>query len=257
MASYECRIEDNIVIFTFNHGKVNSINQETLEAMGEMIDRLNNEKELKGMVLTGTGKYFSGGFDLGTFTSFPSGQAIVDWFKIEEEVLYKLFTCSKPVITAVNGHATAAGMIVSMACDYRYILNNPKIKLGMTEIKIGLALSPAEVEIMKFGLDSDKKYRDVVFGGELFNPATAVQREIFDELVEDEAELINKAKAKVNAFIDLPGRSFIGLKYGEKKDRAAIIREGIDSFDWNILVELFTNEEVVNTLKMVKQALGA
>jgi hypothetical protein len=77
-------------------------------------------------------------------------------------------------------------MIVSMACDYRLVINHPKIKLGMTEIKLSLALSPAEVEIMKFGLDTDKKYRDVIFGGELFNPELAVQREIFDELVADE-----------------------------------------------------------------------
>lgn len=255
--SFECRIEDSIVIFSFNNGKVNSITQETLEGMERMIDRLNNEKELKGLVLTGTSKYFSGGFDLGTFTSFDSDQAIVDWFKIEEEVLYKLFTCSKPVVAAINGHATAAGMIVSMACDYRFILNNPKIKLGMTEIKLGLALSPAEAGIMKFGLDTDKKYRDVVLGGELFDPVYAVDREIYDELVEDQAELIEKAKAKVCAFIDHPGRAFIGLKTMEKKDRAAIIRADIDAFDWNILVDLFTNDEVVNTLKMVKQALGA
>lgn len=255
--SFAFRIEDNIVIFSFNNGKVNSITQETLEGMERMIDRLNNEEELKGLVLTGTGKYFSGGFDLGTFTSFASAQEIVNWFKIEEEVLYKLFTCSKPVVAAVNGHATAAGMIVSMACDYRIILNNPKIKLGMTEIKLGLALSPAEAEIMKFGLDTDKKYRDVVLGGELFDPVYSVNREIFDELVEDEAELLSKAKAKVCAMIDHPGRAFIGLKFMEKKQSAAIIREGIDTFDWNILVDLFTNDEVVNTLKMVKQALGA
>lgn len=79
------------------------------------------------------------------------------------------------------------------------MVNQPKLKLGMTEIKLGLALSPAEAGIMKFGLDTDKKYRDVIFGGELFNPATAVQREIYDELVDDPSTLLNKAKAKVCA----------------------------------------------------------
>jgi len=256
MASYESRIEDNIIIFSFNNGKVNSQNKETLEAMVGMVDCLNNEQELKGMVITGTNKYFSGGFDLGDFTSFPSDQAIVDWFKIEEEALYKLFTCTKPVVAAINGHATAAGMIVSMACDYRFIVNNPKIKLGMTEIKLGLALSPAEAGIMKFGLDTDKNYRDVVLGGELFDPAYAINHDIYDELVEDPAELIAKAKAKVCAFIDNPGRAFIGLKFMEKKESAAIIRKDIDELDWNILVDLFTNKEVLNTLKMVKEALG-
>jgi len=253
---YECRIEDNIVIFTINNGKVNAINLEILEAMGVAIDRINNEVELKGLVITGTDRYFSGGFDLNTFTSFVSGQAIIDWFKLEEEILYKLFTCTKPVVAAINGHATAAGMIISMACDYRLVVNHPKIMLGMTEIKLGLALSPAEAGIMKFGLDTDKKYRDVIFGGELFNPAMAVQREIYDELVDDPGSLLNRAKAKVIDFIDHPGRSFIGLKIMEKKEPAANMRKEIDAFDWNMLVELFTSQEVLNTLRFAKKALG-
>ena len=182
--SYEYIIEDNIVIFKFNNGKVNAISAETLRGLNEVIDRVNNEEELKGIVITGEGRYFSGGFDLGEFTSFESGEAIIKWFELEEEVMYKLFTCRKPVIAAVNGHATAAGMIVSMACDYRYALNNPKIKLGMTEIKIGLSLTPAEMEIMRFGLGTEKNMRDVIFKGELFGTAEAVEREIYDELVE-------------------------------------------------------------------------
>lgn len=255
--SFEYRIEDNIVIFLLKNGKTNAITLETLEGLRHIIDRLNNETDLKGMVISGTGKYFSSGFDLDTFTSFANNQAIIDWFKVEEEALYQLFTCSKPVVAAVNGTATAAGMIVSMACDYRMIVNNPKIKLGMTEIKLGLALSPAEVEIMRFGLDTDKKFRDVIFSGTLFDPSYAVQQGIFDELIDDESELINQAKAKVSAFIDHPGRSFIGLKYMEKKHSAATIRAEIEAFDWNILVDLFTNQEVLGVLRMVKQALGA
>jgi enoyl-CoA hydratase/carnithine racemase len=253
---YECRIEDGIIIFTIDNGKINAINLEILKALEDAVGRINAQKELKGLVITGKDRYFSGGFDLNTFTSFASGQAIIDWFKAEEEILYKLFTCAKPVVAAVNGHATAAGMIISMACDYRLVVNHPKIKLGMTEIKLGLALSPAEAGIMKFGLDTDKKYRDVILGGELFDPATAVQREIYDELVDDPDELLNKAKAKVSAYIDQPGRSFIGLKTMEKKEAAANIRKEIDTFDWNILIDLFTSQELLNTLHFAKKALG-
>lgn len=253
---FDYTIEDNIVIFRFNNGRTNSITLETLQGLEKLIDRLNNETALKGLVLTGTGRYFSSGFDLGEFTSFASDQAIVDWFKIEEEVLYKLFTCSKPVIAAINGHATAAGMIVSMACDYRLVINNARVKLGMTEIKIGLSLTPAEAEIMLYGLDSDKKYRDVVFGGELFSPIDAVNREILDELVDDQGELISRAKAKICSMIDTPGQPFIGLKQLQRKQRAAIIRNNIDSFDMNNLVQTFTNPAILKALNFIKQALA-
>lgn len=254
--SYEYIIEDNIVIFKFNHGKVNSIPAETLKGLNEVIDRVNSEEELKGIIITGEGRYFSGGFDLGEFTSFENGEAIIKWFELEEEVMYKLFTCRKPVIAAVNGHATAAGMIVSMASDYRIAIDHPKIKLGMTEIKIGLALTPAEMEIMRFGLDTDKNMRDIIFKGELFGTAEALERGIFDELVETPEELMEKAKAKVVALIDTPGRPFILLKEFQKKHAAEKIQKGLKEYSWDELVKTFTDEQVVGTLKMVYAAIN-
>jgi enoyl-CoA hydratase/carnithine racemase len=254
--SFEYQIIDNIVIFKFNRGKLNSITMETLKGLDKVIDRVNNEEELKGIILTGNGKYFSGGFDLGTFISFQSKEEILDWFNYEENVLLKLFTCSKPVVAAINGHSTAMGMILSMACDYRLVIDHPKIKLGMTEIKIGLSLTMVQGAVMRFGLDTDKKYRDVIYKGELFDPAYAVAQGIYDELVENEAELIEKAKAKVGSLIDTPGRPFIILKQLEKMQTVDWLSSKIKDVDWGPLIKTFTDEKVVNTLKMVKAALG-
>ena len=41
--AYEMRIEDNIVIFQFKSNKVSSIQLETLKALDQVIDRVNNE----------------------------------------------------------------------------------------------------------------------------------------------------------------------------------------------------------------------
>lgn len=254
--SYDYRIEDNIVIFTLINGKVNSINTETLKGLNEVVDRVNTEENLKGIILTGTGRYFSAGFDLGTFTSFKNGEEITDWFNFEEEVMFKLFTCPKPVVVAVNGHAAAGGMIVSMACDYRFVLNNPKIKVGMTEINIGLALTPTQGEIMRFGLDTDKKYRDIIFGGEMISPAQAVEQGIFDELVDNETDLIDKAKAKVCSFIDTPRRPFILLKQTEKQHAAKLIKETLAEYDMGHLISTFSDEKIISTLKIVNASMG-
>ena len=47
-----------------------NIQLETLKALDQVIDRVNNEEELKGIILVGTDRYFSGGFDLNEFVSF-------------------------------------------------------------------------------------------------------------------------------------------------------------------------------------------
>ncbi|HOQ09656.1 MAG TPA: enoyl-CoA hydratase/isomerase family protein [Syntrophomonadaceae bacterium] len=254
--SYEYTVENDIVIFKLKSGKTNPISTETLRGLNEVVKRVNQEEQLKGIVITGEGRYLSSGFDLQTFTTFESPQAIIDWFEYEEETLYNLFTCSKPVVAAINGHATAAGLIVSMACDYRICVNHPKIKLGMTEIKIGLALTPAEAEIMRFGLATDVNYRDVIFKGELFDPVWALERRIVDELADNVDDLLEKAKAKVSALIDTPGRPFILLKNMQKRHAARAIREGIEEYDFQLLVDTFTNESVIATLRSVLQAIS-
>jgi len=253
--SFESRIEDGIIVFTFNNPKVNAITTETLKAIDEAVDKLNADEALKGMVLTGTGRFFCGGFDLNIFTTFASGAEVIKWFKYEEEVLLKLFTCTKPVVSAVNGGATAAGMIVSMASDYNIVINNPKVKVGMTEIKLGMSLSPAMGNIMRFGLDTDRNFRDIIMKGELVDPMFCVDRGIFDELAEAE-ELIDKAKAKICALYDTLGHPFIQLKSLQKRQMSALIRKELDEYNWNLMADTFMDEKINKFLKKVLASIS-
>lgn len=253
--SFETRIEDGIIIFTFNNPKVNAITTETLQGLEDAVDQLNTDETLKGMVMTGTGRFFCGGFDLNIFTTFTSGDEVIKWFKYEEEVLLKLFTCNKPIISAINGGATAAGMIVAMASDYNLVVNNPKVKVGMTEIKLGMGLAPAMGNIMRFGLDTDRNYRDIIMKGELVDPMFCVERGIFDELADAEA-LVFKAKAKVCALYDTLGHPFIQLKSLEKRQMAALIRSELAEYDWNIMADTFMNEKINNLLKKVLASIS-
>jgi enoyl-CoA hydratase/carnithine racemase len=253
--SFISKIEDEIIIFAFDNPKVNSITTETIKGLDEAADKLNEDEALKGMVLTGTDRFFSGGFDLNTFTTFASGEEVTAWFKFEEAVLLKLFTCKKPVISAINGTATAAGMIVAMASDYRIVVNNPKVKIGMTEIKLGMSLSPAMGNIMRFGLDSDRNYRDIIMKGELVSPMFCVERGIFDELAEAD-ELLDKARAKVCALYDTPGHPFVQLKSLEKRQMAALIAKELEEYDWSIMANTFMDEKIKQVLKKVLASIS-
>lgn len=253
--SFESRVEDGIIIFTFNNPKVNSITSETIKGIEEAVDKLNADESLKGMVMTGTGRFFSGGFDLNTFTTFASGEDVINWFKYEEAVLLKLFTCKKPVVSAINGGATAAGMIFAMAADYNIVVNNPKVKVGMTEIKLGLSLSPAMGNVMRFGLDTDRNYRDIIMKGELVDPMFCVDRGIFDELAE-ENELVEKAKAKVCALYDTLRHPFIELKSLQKRQMAKIISEELAEYDWNLMADTFMDEKINKLLKKVLASIS-
>ncbi len=253
--SYEVKTEDGIVIFTFSNPKVNAINAGTLKGLDEALEKVNTDDSLKGLILTGAGRFFSGGFDLETFTTFKDSEEVINWFKYEEGVLVKLFSCKKPVIAAINGTTTAAGMICAMAADYRIAVDHPKIKVGMTEIKLGMSLSPAMGNIMRFGLDTDRNYRDIIMKGELVAPSFCVERGIFDELTTVE-ELMDKAKAKVCALYDTLLHPFIELKSLQKREMTALMERELETCEWGRIADTFLDEKMKKLLGQVLASIS-
>ncbi len=244
------RNEEGIIIAEFDHGKVNSITGETLKKLRGIVKSANEDDSIRGIILTGAGRTFSGGFDLPMFLGFKTIEEIVAFFEEEEEILIELFMCRKPVVSAINGHAIAGGLIVAMASDYRIAKNHPKINLGMSEIKIGLPLSLAQAEIMRFGFDSDRKYRDMMYFGRMLKVEQAKEFGIVDEIVE-EADLLPRAKKIVSKWIDNPGRSFIKLKEGLKKPAADRIRQRLAGEDWRGTLNCFFDKDVRGALEFV------
>jgi enoyl-CoA hydratase/carnithine racemase len=251
----EERIEDSIVIATINHGRNNSITLDWLRQLRDIVNRVNSGDEFKGIVLTGAGRTFSSGFDLPMFLDLKDLNAVVAFFKEEEDILLDIFTCKKPVVAAINGSAVAGGMILAMACDWRIMKNHPKLKIGMSEIKIGLPLSVAQSRIMRFGLDSDRLYRDVMYLAEMYDVNQARAMGAIDEIVEED-KLITRAKEVVCMFMDQPGKAFMKLKEGLRRDTAAIIRETMKTEKWHELLKCFFDPTVRTTLDSVQQKMS-
>ena len=249
-------VEDGIMVARLDDGATNAVTLETLEALKAAIDAVNDTPEIKGLILTGTGRFFSSGFSLPFFAGFESEDEVVAFFEAEEAILMDLFTCSKPVVSAINGHCAAMGLIMSMAADYRIVKDHPKIKLGMSEIKIGLALSVAQSGVVRFGADSDKKFRDLMYFGEMMDVNRARELELVDELAADEAALMARAREIVCLWIDTPNRPFIQIKRALKQDTAERIQGELDRGEWKApLATTLMNPEVKATLEFVQAAM--
>jgi enoyl-CoA hydratase/carnithine racemase len=243
------RIEDNIIIATFDDGRTNTITEEGINTLSEIISNVNENNDVKGLVLTGAGKTFSSGFDLPLFLGFKDIKEVVAFFRKEEEILINLFMCRKPVVAAWNGAAVAGGFIFSMAADYRIVKNHPKIKVGMNEIKIGLGLSIVQTEVVRFGLDGDKKFRDVMYNGEMFDVQKAKETGIVDEIVEED-QLIPRAKQVVSQWIDNPGRAFILLKASMRKPYEDRMRQRLRDEDWEPAFNIMFDKQTRQFLEL-------
>lgn len=248
------RTVDGVVIITLSNGPTNSITLDGLRQIDSIVREVNEDDSIKGLILTGDGKFFSSGFHLPDFIGFKSHEDAIKWFEEEEDYLINFFTCRKPVVSAINGHCAAAGLIWSFAADYRIAANNPKIRLGMSEIKIGLALSIAQSKVVRFGLDSDRTFRNVMCFADMMNVNKALEIGMIDEICEND-QLIERARLIINAWIDTPGRPFMTIKRLMRKETADGIRQFLDNEPWREELDCFMDPGVKGTLEFVQAVL--
>ena len=251
----ETHIEDQILIATLVGGNTSAMDRQTLEQLQKAVDQVNVEEEIKGMVLTGKNRFFSTGFNLNTFMAFETLEQAGDFIAFADRVFFNIFTCKKPVVCAMNGHAVAGGLIISMAADYRLLSNHPKTKVGMSEINIGVPLSAVQTGIMKFGLDSNRVYRNLLYFGKLINSADALQENIVDEILAPEA-LMDRAKAIVSSWMDTPGKPFMRLKKELKRDTAALMETRLSEKKRYQNLDFFLDKDVKDSLARVQASMA-
>ena len=251
----ETRIEDQILIGTLAGGKTSAMNRQTLEGLGKAVEQVNSEKEIKGIVLTGQDRFFSTGFDLATFMAFETLEQAGTFIASADQVFLDIFKCRKPVVCAMNGHAVAGGLILSMAADYRLLSNHPKAKVGMSEINIGVPLSAVQTAIMKFGLDSDRIYRNLIYFGNLITSADAFQKNIVDELLAPE-ELMDRAKKIIASWMDTPGTPFIRLKQELKREAITTLKSRLSEKERYQNLDFFLNKEVQASIARVQASMA-
>lgn len=247
-------VEDNILIAAFNNGKYNAINYETIRQLSDAVKKVNSDDSIKGLILTGTGKIYSSGFDLGMFLGFTTIDEAAAFFDEADAAFLELFMCTKPVVCAMNGASMAGGLIVSMAADYRICSNHPKIQLGMSEIKLGLGMNAVQVALMNYGLGSVKNFRNVIYNAERFNPEGALNASLVDEIC-DGADLMKRAKEVVVSWYDNPGKAFNLLKYPLRKPVFDQIQSNRQADNWRERLKGLFHPETQAALKAVYKSM--
>lgn len=111
-------IKNNVGYITLNRPeKYHSFNREMALLLQKILDDCRDNKEVRAVVLSASGKAFCAGQDLGEV----SGDSPVTFDKILKEhynpIIQKIRALSKPVLCAVNGVAAGAGANIALCCD--------------------------------------------------------------------------------------------------------------------------------------------
>ncbi len=123
-----------VLIITLNRPKANAIDVATSLELYDAFKALNDDPALRVGIITGTGRFFSAGWDLGAANE---GEAVdADHGPGGFAGLTEYFSLTKPVIAAVNGLAVGGGFELALAADL--IVASTEARFWLPEAQLGM-----------------------------------------------------------------------------------------------------------------------
>lgn len=132
---YEVR--DRVAWLTLNRpDKLNALTEQMNKEITKALKQAANDENVRCLVITGAGRAFCSGEDLGGVTEeMDHGEVLRTRYAPMMQTLYHV---EKPVVAAVNGVAAGAGMSLALACDFRLVSE----KASFVEAFIHVGLIP-------------------------------------------------------------------------------------------------------------------
>ena len=173
---------------------MNVLNPTLTAPFGELVQRLETDASLKGLVITSGKPTFIVGADIDQLTQITSADEAFALCEALKRDLRRMETCGKPVVAAINGTALGGGLELALACHARIALDDPKLKLGLPEVKLGLLPGGGGTQRVP-RLIGIQKAMDLITTGKELTAAKAKEMGLVTELAASRDELIAKAKA--------------------------------------------------------------
>lgn len=197
-----------IATVTLQRGKVNALNEPMVEEIIDIFESLEKDTEVKSIVFTGSGKFFSFGFDIPEFLSYSKKDFIVYLEKFTNLYTY-LFQFPKPVVAALNGHTIAGGCMLATACDFR-LMATGKGKISLNEITFGAPVFAGSVEMLRFCVGS-RKAQSILYSGAMYSAEQAFELGLVDQ-VSSEDTLEEDARKVAAELGEKASPAFSGIK---------------------------------------------
>lgn len=128
--------DETIVTLTLNRpDKLNAIDGAMLDALAQVLDQLEAERDCRAVILTGAGRAFSAGADIKEWTALTPQEFGPGWGLRGHRLFDRLAGLDQPVIAAINGIAYGGGLELALCADLR--IAAAEARLGLPEVTIG------------------------------------------------------------------------------------------------------------------------
>ncbi|MGH9016062.1 MAG: enoyl-CoA hydratase/isomerase family protein [Acidimicrobiia bacterium] len=199
------RVEDRggVTVVTIDRPPANALAPDLVADGLAVLDALRRGRP-RAVVLMGAGRFFSGGADLRVVPRLSRDEQAEMGRGVNR--LFAGWHCLPcPLVTAVNGHAVAGGLVLALCGDYR--IGPTTGRFGLTEIKAGIPFPSMAMAVVQAEL-APGVARRLILGAELVDAPTARELGVFDEIADDDSGVVARALDVARALAELPPSSY-------------------------------------------------
>ena len=191
--------DDGILVATMNlPGRpMNVVGDTLMEDIAAALPRL-AEPAVKGLILTSGKADFCAGGDLDRMSKWSRPEEPFEASMAMKRVLRQLELQGKPVVAAINGHALGGGLEIALGCHARIVIDDPRLKLGQPEVKLGL-LPGGGGTVRLPRLVGIQQALQICAEGNDIAPDKALAMGLITDLARDRDDLMAKARAWIMA----------------------------------------------------------
>jgi methylglutaconyl-CoA hydratase len=175
--------DNDIVTVMLNRAEVhNAMNERLIKEITTCFKELANDEKTKVIVLTGKGESFCAGADLNWMKSMVmySKEENIRDSRLLLDLFETIYSCPKPVIGKINGHAFGGGVGLIAVCDINIATIGSKF--AFSEVKLGIIPSVISTYVARrIGLSNMKR---LFITGERFNSQYAKEIGLIDFITE-------------------------------------------------------------------------
>jgi enoyl-CoA hydratase/carnithine racemase len=199
-----------VVTLTLNRPeRRNAIDPALRDALAAALDDAATDSAVRGVVLTGAGGAFCAGGDLARFDDLHDARAYRHVSHRLTDLVESIERLEKPVVAAIDGVVTGAGLALALACDWR--IGAPTTRVLFREGRVGLVPTHGGLTrlVKLLGL---ARAKEVLLGGEDLDADAALAAGLLSEIAPDTAELPDVARARVGRMLGRAPLSFAAAK---------------------------------------------
>ncbi len=233
--------EEGIGILIVDRPPVNAISTEMIKEIGESFKQLDDDDEVKVIIITGGGNYaFIAGADVKEMEGIDPAKGY-DFVKAGQKVFWDIEHSKKPVIAAINGMALGGGNELAMACDIR--ISSDRARFGHPEINLGLYPAYGGTQRLP-RLVGKAVAKEMIFTGRMMRAQEALKIGLVNQVVPDGEEL----RAAKDMALRIMSKAPVAVRMAKKVINDGFVTEYEKAFE----VEAENFKEILKTEDLIE-----